>query len=180
MIGGGGINDESNKSAPAPKRNADLTKDTVVHRRNPYAVAHVHESADSFPSVRTGPLPHARRRAANVLGDVDATLPGDDASGGPGPDVKRIRGGGTATMPRIPGHPVRQAPLGRVPQLGDHLLQRHASPEAHVDGFPPLRLAEHSGLQSGHSRVQLFVRIPNLAPKMRRPSQIERRITNLR
>lgn len=89
-------------------------------------------------------------------------------------------GGGTATMPRIPGHPVRQAPLGRVPQLGDHLLQRHASPEAHVDGFPPLRLAEHSGLQSGHSRVQLFVRIPNLAPKMRRPSQIERRITNLR
>ena len=93
MIGGDGINDESNKTAPAPKRNADLTKDTVVHRRNPYAVAHVHESADSFPSVRTGPLPHARRRAANVLGDVDATLPGDDASGGPGPDVKRIRGG---------------------------------------------------------------------------------------
>lgn len=32
----------------------------VVHRRNPYAVAHVHESADSFPSVRTGPLSHAR------------------------------------------------------------------------------------------------------------------------
>lgn len=131
----------------------------VVHHRNPYAVAHVHESADSFPFVCIGPLPHARRRAANVLGDVAATLPGDDASGGPGLDVKRIRKT-TATMSRIPGYPVRQVPLRWVPQLGDHLLQRHAFPEVHVDGFLPLLLAEHSGLQSGHSRVQLFVRIP--------------------
>ena len=30
MIGGDGINDESNKTAPAPTRNTDLTKNTGV------------------------------------------------------------------------------------------------------------------------------------------------------
>lgn len=30
MIGGDGINDESNKTAPAPTRNTDLTKNTLT------------------------------------------------------------------------------------------------------------------------------------------------------
>ena len=33
MIGGDGINDESNKTAPAPTRNTDLTKYTKKHPR---------------------------------------------------------------------------------------------------------------------------------------------------
>ena len=33
MIGGDGINDESNKTAPAPTRNTDLTKNTGVFPR---------------------------------------------------------------------------------------------------------------------------------------------------
>ncbi len=58
MIGGDGINDESNKTAPAPTRNTDLTKYTFASQR---ACTFIIQFAMSWRDIVA---PHALRSAS--------------------------------------------------------------------------------------------------------------------